>query len=62
MPDLNEFFNPKEKIMAPELEKFGGVKPCSECNKDATEYFWNASTTTMSWDCPDGHKNAYVVG
>lgn len=50
-----------EKIHAPELEKFGGIKPCGKCDKDAQEYFWDASTLTMSWECPDGHKNSFKV-
>ena len=50
MPNLNEFFE-KEKIMSPELERFGGKKPCAKCDKDAEEYFWDASTLTMTWNC-----------
>jgi len=62
VPNLNEFISAKpEKIHAPELEKFGGIKPCGKCDKDAQEYFWNASTLTMSWECPDGHKNSFKV-
>ena len=38
MPNLNEFFK-KEEIMASELERFGGKKPCAKCDKDAEEYF-----------------------
>ena len=58
VPNLNEFFE-KEKIMSPELERFGGKKPCAKCDKDAEEYFWDASTLTMTWNCPDGHDNIY---
>ena len=62
MPNINEFLNKPEKLFTPELEKIGGVKPCAKCDKDAEEYFWNASTMTISWECPDGHKNSHVVG
>jgi hypothetical protein len=61
VPDLNEFFS-SEKAYPPELEKIGGRKPCAKCDKDSDEYFWNAMSLTMSWECPDGHKNSYVVG
>ena len=47
--------------MAPELERFGGKKPCAKCDKDAEEYFWDAMSLTMSWECPDGHKNSFKV-
>jgi hypothetical protein len=62
MPNLNEFFNKPERIFSPELEKIGGVKPCSQCEKDSTEYFWDAIKMIISWECPDGHKNSYSVG
>jgi len=60
VPNLNEFFK-KEEIMASELERFGGNKPCAKCDKDAEEYFWDAMSLTMSWECPDGHKNSFKV-
>ena len=60
MPNLNEFIS-SEKIHAPELERFGGKKPCAKCDKDAEEYFWNSISLTMSWECPDGHKNSFRV-
>ena len=62
MPNLNEFLNKPERIFTSELERIGGVKPCSKCEKDSQEYFWDAVSMTISWDCPDGHKNSYVVG
>jgi len=62
MPNINEFLNKPERILAPELEKIGGVKPCAKCKKDVEEYFWDAVNMTISWECPDGHKNYYVVG
>ena len=63
MPNLNEFISPEpEKIYSQELEKLGGKKPCAKCDKDSDGYFWDSSTMTISWECPDGHKNSYVVG
>jgi len=53
VPNLNEFFK-KEEIMASELERFGGKKPCAKCDKDAEEYFWDAMSFTMS-------KNSFKV-
>ena len=47
--------------MASELERFGGKKPCAKCDKDTEEYFWDAMSLTMSWECPDGHKNSFKV-
>jgi hypothetical protein len=60
MPNLNEFIN-AEKIYPIELERMGGKKPCSQCDKDSEEYFWNATSFTMSWECPDGHNNSFRV-
>jgi len=60
VPNLDEFFK-KEEIRAPELDKFGGKKPCAKCDKDSEEYFWDAMSLTMSWECPDGHKNSFKV-
>ena len=49
MPNINEFLNKPEKIFPSELERIGGAKPCSKCDKDSQEYFWNASAMTISW-------------
>ena len=62
MPNINEFLNQPERILSPELEKMGGMKPCGKCDKNAEEYFWDVTNTTISWECPDGHKNSYSVG
>ena len=62
MPNINEFLNKPEKIFPSELERIGGAKPCSKCDKDSKEYFWDALSMTISWECPDGHKNSYSVG
>ena len=34
---------------------------CSKCDKDSDTYYWDAITTTISWECPDGHKNSFTV-
>jgi hypothetical protein len=61
MPNLNEFFNKKEKIQKNNLETISGTKPCGKCSKDAEESFWDPDTLIMSWQCPDGHSNQYRV-
>ena len=61
MPNINEFLNKPEKVFKNELERMGGTKPCSKCEKDSEEYFWDEVTTTISWECPDGHKNSFTV-
>jgi ssDNA-binding Zn-finger/Zn-ribbon topoisomerase 1 len=61
MPNLNEFINKPEKIVRIELEKFKGVKPCSKCEKDSDIYYWDAINMIISWECPDGHKNSFMV-
>jgi hypothetical protein len=58
MPNLDEFLN-KEKLAKPELERFGGSRPCSKCDKDSEEYFWDPIQLVMTWECPSGHKNEY---
>jgi hypothetical protein len=62
MPNINEFLGKPEKLFKPELERIGGPKPCSKCEKDSEEYFWDALNMQMLWECPDGHKNSYSVG
>ena len=61
MPNINEFFNNSKKIFPSELERINGSKPCDKCEKDSKEYFWDALSLTMSWECPDGHKNSFKV-
>ena len=62
MPNINEFFGKPEKVFKAEAEKMVGSKPCSQCDKDVEEFFWDALSMTMFWECPNGHKNSYVVG
>ena len=61
MPNINEFINQPEKIYKAELERIGGTKPCSKCDKDSEEYFWDAVKMIMSWKCPDGHENSFEI-
>jgi hypothetical protein len=61
MPNLDEFMHKPEKVYSSELERIGGAKPCSKCDKDSIEYFWDPISTTMTWECVDGHKNSFVI-
>jgi len=62
MPNLNEFIGPKpELIHKVELQKIGGEKPCSKCDLDSEETFWDPITLTMSWTCKNGHSNTFKV-
>lgn len=61
MPNLNEFFHKPEIIHRAELERISGIKPCSKCNKDAQEAFWDPAALTLSWECPEGHANQVKV-
>lgn len=61
MPDINEFLYKPELIHKTELQRIHGIKPCSKCNKDAEEAFWDPITMTLSWECPDKHKNEFKV-
>jgi hypothetical protein len=61
MPNLNEFFDKPEILHKNKLEIIPGTKPCSKCNKDAENSFWDPSVFIMYWKCPDGHENQYKV-
>lgn len=62
MPSLDEFIGPKpEKVYKSELEKIGGSKPCSKCEKDSQDVFWDPVNLIMSWTCPNGHPNTFKV-
>ena len=41
MPKINEFFQKPEILHKKDLEVIPGTKPCSKCNKDAQESFWD---------------------
>jgi hypothetical protein len=62
MPKLSEFIGPKPTHVQNEnLEKVIGEKPCSKCDKDAGESYWDPTTLILSWTCPDGHQNTFKV-
>ena len=62
MPNLNEFIGPKpEKILKAEMERIMGTKPCSKCESDVEEAFWDPMHLVMSWTCPNGHANTLKV-
>lgn len=62
MPNLNEFIGPKpteENISG--LEKIGGNKPCSKCDLDSEEVYWDPINLIMSWVCNNGHSNTFRI-
>lgn len=61
MPNINEFFDKKEIIQQSALEEIVGTKPCHKCEKNAEKAFWDPSTFTLSWTCPDGHSSQHLV-
>lgn len=62
MPNLNEFIGPKPTdSQSIELEKLGGGKPCSKCDLDSDETYWDTVNLIMSWTCPNGHPNNFKV-
>ena len=62
MPNLNEFIGPKpEKILKAEMEKIIGTKPCSKCDADVDEAYWDPTLFTMTWTCPNNHLNTIKV-
>jgi hypothetical protein len=62
MPNLNEFINKPQVVVKQNLESINGVKPCSKCDKNAEESFWDSDSMVLAWECPDGHKNEVRVG
>jgi hypothetical protein len=62
MPNINEFIGPKPtKENINNLEKVIGSKPCSKCELDVTEYFWDPIKFIMTWTCDNGHENNVSV-
>lgn len=61
MPNINEFFHQPEILHKAELEKIGGIKPCSKCNENANEAFWDPVTLILAWECPSGHANQVKI-
>lgn len=62
MPNINEFIGPRPtQEQVNNLEKVIGSKPCSKCDLDSKEYFWDSSNFIMSWTCDNGHSNSFKV-
>ena len=61
MPNLNEFFHRPEILKKDQLETIHGIKPCSKCDSNAEEAFWDPNTLTLAWQCPNGHHNQYRI-
>lgn len=62
MPNINEFIGPKPTVDSmSNLEKLIGQKPCSKCDLDVTEYYWDPANFIMTWTCNAGHLNTVKV-
>jgi hypothetical protein len=61
MPNLNEFFDKKEILIPDSLEKINGVKPCSKCELDVSESWFDPEQQMMFWTCANNHKTEYVI-
>lgn len=62
MPNLNDFIGPMpSKDNIDSLEKIIGSKPCSKCDDDSSEYYWDPINFVMTWDCKSGHHNFVKV-
>jgi hypothetical protein len=62
MPNIKDFIGPRP---GPEhklkLEKIIGTKPCSKCDADAEEAFWDPTQLLMTWTCSEGHASTLKV-
>jgi hypothetical protein len=61
MPNINEFFNKPERLDQKDLERIDGIRPCSKCDKNAKEGFWDPHSMQLSWTCPDGHHTIHTI-
>ena len=64
MPNLNEFFNDKNKekqTKSYNLEKLGGIRPCAKCKEDVAGALWDPVEYVMTWKCNNGHDNYFKV-
>jgi hypothetical protein len=62
MPNINEFIGPKpEQVYKTELEKIIGIKPCSKCDENVSEAYWDPTQLIMTWTCSSGHTNTIKV-
>jgi len=56
MPNISEFIGPKpDEENVKNLEQIIGLKPCSKCDIDVDEYFWDPVNYIMTWTCDNGH-------
>ena len=62
MPNLDEFLNKKEKLFKTESQQILGSKPCSKCDKDSKDSYWDPIELQLTWVCSDGHQNIFQVG
>jgi hypothetical protein len=63
MPNIDEFFKKESDVKIPvNAQKIEGQKPCSKCDKDTTEAWWDPDQMLLFWTCPDGHRNEHRVG
>lgn len=62
MPDINEFFKKEQKVVIPvNAQRVDGNKPCSQCDADTNEAWWDPDQMTLFWTCPDGHRNEHRI-
>jgi len=62
MPNIKDFIGPKpEKEDINNLEKIIGLKPCSKCELDSNEYYWDPINFLITWTCKNGHLNTIKV-
>jgi hypothetical protein len=62
MPNINEFIGPKPtEEQNKNLEIIVGKKPCSKCESDVDQAFWDPNNFIMSWTCNNGHKNTLRI-
>lgn len=61
MPDLNEFFTPKNNYKPYELEKLPGVRACQRCDEDVNGALWDPIELVMSWTCSRGHETKFEI-
>ena len=61
MPNLIDFFS-ENSNNDEGIQKMSGQKPCSKCELDVSEYFWDEIKLIMKWTCENGHETIHKVG
>jgi hypothetical protein len=62
VPNINEFLGAMPaKDNIENLQKIMGTKPCSKCDLDSEEYYWDPVNFIMTWTCKSGHLNTVKV-